>query len=245
MKTFIKLLLLFGLLVYLIFAFTNFSKKENDSICTDLNISISDSTHAGFITPKEVVKILQQSSQYPVGKQMSQINSLNIETALTKNEFIDSVSCYKSPNGAVNVMVQQRLPLMRVMAQNGEDYFIDVKGNPMNRHGYVADLVVATGNITKAYAKKELVKLGIYLRNNDFWDKQIEQINVLPNQHIELVPRVGNHLIDFGTTSDYTQKFKNLYAFYQKVLPEVGWNKYEVISVEHPSQVVGKKAQHP
>lgn len=244
MKTFIKLLLLFGLLVYLIFAFTNFSQKGNNSICKDLNISISDSTHAGFITPDEVIKILHKSGQYPIGKKMDQINSLSIETALAKKQFIDSVSCYKSPNGAVNIMLQQRLPLMRIMAQNGEDYYIDIKGNPMNHHGYVADLVVATGNITKPYAKKELAKLGIFIRDNEFWDKQIEQINVLPNLHIELVPRVGNHIISFGTTADCAQKFKNLYAFYQDVLPKVGWNKYEEISVEHPSQVVGKKANH-
>lgn len=52
---------------------------------------------------------------------------------------------------------------------------------------------------------------------------------------------MGNHVIVFGTTDSISQKFRNLYTFYEKVLPEVGWNKYSEISVEHLSQVIGRK----
>jgi hypothetical protein len=36
---------------------------------------------------------------------------------------------------------------------------------------------------------------------------------------------VGNHVIHLGTFEDYEGKLSNLSAFYEKVLPEVGWNK--------------------
>ena len=62
-----------------------------------------------------------------------------------------------------------------------------------------------------------------------------------PNHHVQLVPRVGGHIIHFGTTDSLETKFRNLYTFYQKVLPDVGWNKYAEISVENTGQVVGKK----
>ena len=174
---------------------------------------------------------------------MKQIDGVAIERALRRNSFIDSVSCYKSPGGVVNVLILQRLPLLRVKADNGDDYYIDNKGNVMNPQGYSADLVVATGNISKTFAKKQLVQLGRFLRDDPFWNDQIEQIYVTSQQHIQMVPRVGSHIINFGTTDSISQKFRNLYTFYEKVLPEVGWNKYAEISVEHVSQIVGRKAE--
>ena len=174
---------------------------------------------------------------------MKQIDGLAIERALRRNSFIDSVSCYKSPGGVVNVLILQRLPLLRVKADNGDDYYIDDKGNIMNPQGYSADLVVATGDISRPYAQRQLIKLARFLRDDAFWNNQIEQIYVSPQRHISMVPRVGSHTIAFGTTDSINQKFRNLYTFYEKVLPEVGWNKYAEISVEHVSQIVGRKEQ--
>lgn len=241
MKTAFKLLLLIGLIVYLVIAFTNFTQQGNKTICRSVNFTIADSSHAGFITAEEADRLLRRSGLYPIGRQMDQIDGPAIERALRKNSFIDSVSCYKSPNGSVNVLIEQRLPLLRVLAKNGDDYYIDQKGNLMKPQGYVADLVVATGDITPAFAKKELIKMGRFLRNDEFWNNQIEQINVLPNRHLVLVPRVGSHTIEFGTTDSISQKFRNLYTFYEKVLPQVGWNKYTALSVEHVAQIVGRK----
>lgn len=243
MKTFIKLLLLVGVIVYFGFAFADFTQHGDSTICKQVNFTIADSSHAGFITREEADHLLQISGQYPVGKEMDQIDGIAIQKALKKNSFIDSVSCYKSPNGVYNVLISQRLPLLRVKADNGDDYYIDSKGHVMNPQGYSADLIVATGSITNQYASKELVKLGRFLRDDDFWNNQIEQIYVTPQHRIKMVPRVGSHIIAFGTTDSISQKFRNLYTFYEKVLPQVGWNKYAEISVEHLSQIVGRKAK--
>lgn len=243
MKTVIKLLLLAGLIVYLVFAFTNFTRHGDQTVCQRIHFTIADSSHAGFITADEADHILRQSAAYPIGRKMDDIDVRAIEKTLCKNAYIDSASCYKSPNGTVNVLIEQRLPLMRVMSDTGEQYYIDEKGHMMSPQGYVADLVVATGNISPDFARKHLLKMGRFLRDDAFWDKQIEQIHVLPNQHLQLVPRIGAHVIQFGTTDSISQKFRNLYTFYEKVLPEVGWNKYSVISVEHTAQIVGRKGE--
>ena len=62
----------------------------------------------------------------------------------------------------------------------------------------VAHRVIVTGNVEKSFAMKDLYKFGVFLHNNKFWDAQIEQIHVLPDQNIELVPRVGDHLVYLG-----------------------------------------------
>lgn len=241
MKTFLKLVLLVGLIVYMVFAFGSFTKHTDNTVCQQVNYTIADSSHAGFITADEADRLLQVSGSYPVGRQVKDIDVTAIERTLKKNNFIDSVSCYKSPNGTVNVLIAQRLPLMRIKADNGDDYYIDSRGNMMNPLNYAADLVVATGNIDRKFARQELVKIGRFLHDDPFWNAQIEQIHVMPNQHLKMVPRVGAHIIDFGTPDSISQKFRNLYMFYEKVMPQAGWNKYKEISVEHVTQIVGRK----
>ena len=243
MKTLVKIVLLVALAVYMVFAFADFSRHGDNTVCSTVNYTIADSLHAGFITVEEADRLLRASGLYPVGRTLDQVDGLAIERALRRNSYIDSVSCYKSPNGVVNVLIEQRLPLLRVLADNGDDYYMDQKGNLMTPQGYVADLIVATGHIDRKYARSELLKLGRFLHADPFWNAQVEQIHVLPNRHLRLVPRVGGHTIEFGTADSISQKFRNLYTFYEKVLPQVGWNKYTEISVEHVTQIVGKKGK--
>lgn len=243
MKTLVKIVLLVALAVYLVFAFADFSRHGDNTVCSSVNYTIADSLHAGFITVEEADRLLRASGLYPVGRTLDQVDGLAIERALRRNSYIDSVSCYKSPNGVVNVLIEQRLPLLRVLSDNGDDYYMDQKGNLMTPQGYVADLIVATGHIDRKYARSELLKLGRFLHADPFWNAQVEQIHVQPNHHLRLVPRVGGHTIEFGTADSISQKFRNLYTFYEKVLPQVGWNKYTEISVEHVTQIVGKKGK--
>ena len=124
------------------------------------------------------------------------------------------------------------------MSANGDDYYIDSEGNTMNNSGYSADLVIATGHITKSFASKQLVNLGMFLRYNDFWNNQIEQINVEKDGSIDLVSRVGGQIIHLGNAQHLEQKFSNMMALYEKVIPTVGWNKYSRFNVEHLNQVI-------
>jgi cell division protein FtsQ len=90
---------------------------------------------------------------------------------------------------------------------------------------------------------KDIYHFVNYIRNNDFWTAQIDQIYVGSYNEIDLIPRVGNHQIHLGTFENYEGKLKNLAAFYERVLPEAGWNKYSVINLEFRDQIVCKKRQ--
>ena len=127
------------------------------------------------------------------------------------------------------------------MSKDGDNYYLDANGNAMNPQGYVADLVVATGDIDRNFAKKHIVRFGLYFKNNEFWDNKIEQIYVRPDKEIELTPRLGDQVIFFGTADSLECKFQNLKNFYTKVMPQVGWNKYTALNVEHPNQIICKK----
>jgi len=76
---------------------------------------------------------------------------------------------------------------------------------------------------------------------DDFWKNQIEQINVLADGSVEIVPRVGEHIAYLGQPTALRTKLERLRKFYKYGLSEAGWNKYERVSVEFDNQIICKK----
>ena len=125
----------------------------------------------------------------------------------------------------------------------GDNYYIDHSGKIMNATGKPIHVAVATGFIDRKFAQQELYELGLYLQRNPFWKAQVEQINVTPKKELEIVPRVGDHILFLGKATDFEEKFSKLQTFYSKVLNRIGWNKYERISIEFNNQIIGTKKE--
>ena len=99
MKAAFKLLLLAALMIYLVFAFTRFTRQGTSDVCQEVKVTVADSAQAGFITQEEVCKILKAARLYPVGLPIDSVNSEAIEKALVRNTFIKDAVCYKAPGG--------------------------------------------------------------------------------------------------------------------------------------------------
>jgi len=106
---------------------------------------------------------------------------------------------------------------------------------------YVANLIICTGDITRKYAQETLFNVADYICHDDFWRNQVVQLNVLPDHTIEMVPRVGDHIVYLGSGTDIESKLSRLYKFYKYGLSEAGWNKYKYISVEFSNQIICKR----
>lgn len=232
------------LIAYLVVAVSAFNRKPADQTCRDMELVIKDTAYAGFITKDELKGILQKKGIYPIGKKMGRISTKSLERELSKHPLIDEAECYKTPSGKVCVEVTQRIPILRVMSANGENYYLDNKGTVMPPDAKcVAHRVIVTGNVEKSFAMRDLYKFGVFLQKNSFWNAQIEQIHVLPDKNIELVPRVGDHVIYLGKLDDFERKLKRVKVFYEKGLNKVGWNKYSRISVEFGNQIICTKRE--
>ena len=115
-------ILLFLLLItaYLIVAVTVFNTKPADQTCKGMELIINDSIDHGFITQKEVLRLLNSKKLSPIGKKMGDINTRLLEDELSKHPLIENVECYRTPGRKIGIEVTQRLPLLRVMAANGD-----------------------------------------------------------------------------------------------------------------------------
>ena len=244
-KKILLLTVLLLIIAYLVIALTNFNSKPENQVCRKLGLVIKDSVNAGLITHDEIASVLKRKGLYPVGKKMDDIRTKALERQLNKHPLIEDAECYKTPGGAVCVEIKQRLPILRVMSNNGDDYYVDNKGKVMPPlPGYVVHLAIVTGNVDKRLVTKELYKFGIFLQNNEFWNAQIEQINITPDKEIELVPRVGDHLVFLGKLDNFEERLDKLKTFYGEALNEVGWNKYTRISLEFNNQIICTKKEN-
>ena len=123
----------------------------------------------------------------------------------------------------------------------GEDYYIDRSGEIMSHSAYCVSLPVATGTITKKYATQYLAGLGRQIVTDPFWNNQIQQVMVKTDGKVELVPRVGEHIIMLGKPVNVKEKLDRMKIFYTEGLNKVGWNKYSAINLEYDNQVICKK----
>ena len=229
--------------VYLVLAVTVFNTKPTNRECKSIELEIKDNTDLGFVTLKDIETSLKQKKLSPVGKALESIDTRAIENTLEKNSFVKNAECYITSGGKLKIDLYQRIPMMRVISSNGDNYYIDNEGKIMNANGKAVRVTVATGYIDRKFAQDKLFELAKFLKSDYFWDSQIEQINITTKQEIELIPRVGDHVLFIGKPEMYEIKFRKLKAFYKEALNNVGWNKYERISVEFNNQIICTKKE--
>ena len=234
-----------GLMVYIGYAMLFLSAPDENERCVDVELIVKQDAEVQFLSVLDVENLLKEARVYPKGMLMKDVNTKKIEEAVQKNEFVSKVSCYKSADSKLCVKVELRTPVMYVAPDGKDGYFIDAHGKIIPNKNYVENLIIASGNIDEQYASTRLAEFGQFLCNNEFWNNQIEQIYVQKNKKgenvIELVPRVGDHIVSLGTMDDYERKLRKLRTFYEKAMGTVGWNKYAKVNLEYGNQIICTK----
>lgn len=241
MKVTIKILLLIGLAVYLVFAFVKFNKRKHETVCSNVVINVLDSDKADFVSKEDIWEILQTTKLDPRGKNMSDVRLGKIKKAVDGHQFVLNSLCYTTPKGEVVIEVSQKLPVLRVMPNEGEEYYVDANGNKIPHVQYPADVVVVTGFVNYKKDRAVLSTFGQIVYRDEFWSDMIEQINFCEDGDVELTPRLGNHIVALGKPNELGRKLSRLKLLYEKVLNTVGWNKYCRISLEYANQAICTK----
>ena len=238
MKTAFKIFLLLAVVGYLVVAVWKFAGEAEDRTCEGVRVEIIDSIPDGFITADYIRSLLVKNKISPQGMKISNINLEQIEQLMLEESHIESASCYYDAAGRLCIKVIPQQPILHVISAKGEDYYLSSTGLTMPTASFNVELCVATGNISKKFASEHLLDLARYIHDDLFWSEQIEQIHVVSPEEIELYPRVGQHVIELGTTEDFYDKLSRLRIFYREGLQRVGWNKYKRISLAYDGQVV-------
>lgn len=238
-------LLSVGLIVYLAYAMLFLSAPDQNARCVDVELIIKQDSKMPFLVASDVENMLKEAHVYPKGMLMKDVNTKKIEEVVLNNEFVAKAECYKSADNKLCVKVELRTPVMYIVPDGKDGYFIDAQGKIIPNRSYVENLITASGDIDEQYASTKLAAFGQFLAADEFWNNQIEQIYVQKNKKgehvVELIPRIGDHIVTLGTIDGYGHKLQKLKIFYEKAMSMVGWNKYAKISLEYGNQIICTK----
>lgn len=225
------------------------NKKQN-KYCKGVEISISGVQSNFFIDKEEVNRILERMNGGILkGRSLSKFSLSEMENTLRKNLWIRTAELFFDNNEILRVNINEREPVARIFTSAGSSFYIDstLKLLPLNYRSSARVPVFTNFQYTTNFSKadssmlKHITTLGSYILNNDFWMAQIDQVDITPEKTFEMVPKVGNHIIAFGTAENMEEKFNNLLTFYRQVAVKTGWNKYSRINVQYKNQIVGVK----
>lgn len=234
-----------GVVVLLVAAIT---KKTTEEIA-GVDIKISGIQNHYFIDKKEVLGILEKVNGKKLDKSVvSSLDLTAMENQLAKNNWIKKAELFFDNNKVLQVNITEREPVARIFTVSGASFYIDSSLSRLSLSDkFSARLPVFTsfpvdGRILKGRDSVLLSQVKIlseYIKAHPFWMAQIDQIDITPEGHFDLIPKLGNQVIRFGDAGNYEQKFNILLAFYKKVETKVGWNKYSVLDIRYKNQVIG------
>jgi len=250
------------ILLYLAIVLPLTAAKRHEVMCEGIKVKVLDENESFFIEEGDVLKMLKNRQDAIVGININDIDINELEEILQLHPSIKTANVYRTLQGEVGIKITQRDPILRIINKKGQSFYIDEEGKimPLSTK-YTAHVLVASGNINLSYSKikmdqkekigdnsvdnsnsllLDLYKLASYIYHDEFWNAQIEQIYVNKND-IELIPRVGSHVIVLGSIENYEAKFRNLKALYVQGLPRAGWNTYGKINLKYNNQVICTK----
>ncbi len=226
--------------------------SRNHQVCQGYEIEIKDAEKAIFIDKKDIEKVLTANHTMVLkNKPVKSIDLNIIEARIKKEPWIKDAEIFFDNNERLKVTVEQRIPIARMFSSSGGSFYIDSSGQRMPLSEKMsAKLPVFTGypidakkNRTPAERKliRDVKDISLFLLNDPFWMAQISQIDITPSKEFEMIPTVGNHIIEFGDGTDYDAKFKKLFIFYKQVLAKTGMDKYERLKIQYNNEIIGVK----
>jgi cell division protein FtsQ len=206
-----------------------------------------------LIDSLDVIKLIERSFGMPLDEQAAGlIDEDRVERVLEEDPFVKNAEVVLTANSQIQINVEQRQPILRVMDNLGVQYYLDAAGAkvPLSKH-FAARTLVATGNIPpytpeflnkKKHGMKDLFALVNYILADPLWNAMFEQIYVNNRDEFVLVPKVGDQAIILGKwDTDIEDKFSRLRSFYEEGMSREGWQKYHSIDLRYRGQVVCEK----
>jgi cell division protein FtsQ len=223
------------MLAYLIIMLTFATTKRGEVTCRGIRVTV-DNAHNAFVDEGEVLAIIRKGYGAILEKKVATVDKDSLERVLAANPMIKSAQVYYSLDGYFHVNIRQREPVLRVMA--GEGYYVDKDGEIMPLSSkFTSRVIVATGSISKAFARERLAPFARSVAGHAFWNAFIEQVVVLPGGDVVLIPKVGDFKITLGPLEGNEERMEKLMIFLKRGIGG-GWDRYKEINLKFDKQVV-------
>ena len=239
-----------GAAVALLLLTIGFVEKQQSTLrCEEIVVDITGQDGNRFIDKNDLIALANNNgTNTVVGSAFTDLSLKQIEDRVQSNKFVKNVQVFKDLEGRLIIEAEQSKPIARVVQSDGPDAYVSVDGRvlPVSSK-FTARVPLISGSYTKELVKNDLVdeegvhpvfELLNFVRNDDFWQAQIAQIDIASNGNITLYPQIGKQYVEFGKAENIEDKFKRLMIFYKKILPQKGWNTYSRVNLKYKDQII-------
>ena len=230
------------------------SNYYHDIKLKNVQINFIEDNLYEFITKSEVNSILSLMGIVEKVTLNHEINFSHIETKLLNHSAISSAEVYFNNNGNLEVNIKKRTPISRFVSPVFEkNFYIDDNGFLMPICStYVSRVPIFSGKINiperlnlyvldslhKSPDLQKIYKMSKLINNDSFLKSQIVQIHINNNGYFEIIPRIGNQRILFGTPENMEMKFKKIKLFYTNGPAAKELNLYDTLNVMYNNQII-------
>ena len=246
MRRVLKILTWIGIAIWFVVILGFVSGEGDEVLCNRIEVVLSDTVHNRFVTESDVRALFRSGSMELQGYPISEINIREMEGILEENAYIRDAEVSTDITGRMEVRIEQRVPLVRIMPRDSRGYYLDTEGRklPLSEQ-FTPHIMLLSGYIGERDAEEEQLeeihRFCSYVEDHPFWSDQIVQIYVNRKGEYELIPRVGAHQILLGSMEMWEKKLRNLEMLYEQGFPSYGWNSYGIINLKYTNQVICTK----
>lgn len=221
-------------------------QKKEHKRCKEVKVEIKGVENNIFIDENEVLELINSSGNI-VERDLTLINLKALEIALKKNLWVKNAEMFFDNNQLLHVNIEERMPIARVFTIQGNSFYVDSNlfrlplSDKLTARVPVFTSFPSDNKIlsqSDSTTLRSVVKLANYILADSFWMAQVSQIEISSHATFEIIPTIGDQVIDLGNSDDIDSKFKRLYVFYKQVWLQNGINKYSRIDVQYDRQVV-------
>ncbi len=239
-----------GCLTLFIVILTSAIQSQKELTCKGIKVKIDYESGFAFVTVKEIEdRINYLSGEQTIGRKISAIDFKTLEKETEKNPYVSNAELFVDGSNTIHVSVEQKRPILRVLNNDGVGYYISDCCERLPLHAsFTPHLTVAVGNVETGVASRDsVVAIHLFTLTNEmlkdeFLNSFIDQIEVLPNGEMNLMPKGGLHTIKLGRIDNtLSDKLSKLKVFYKEGLNKLGWEKYKTINLKYSNQVVCEK----
>lgn len=113
---------------YLVWAGGLGERKRAAVSVHEMRISVRDSAEIGIIRPADVRRWINAAGLDPVGKHIDSIDLMAITQTVGSHDFVRTAKTSVGLDGVLTVTMDQRRPVVRIMTDNGYDFYYTADG---------------------------------------------------------------------------------------------------------------------
>lgn len=239
-----KWLILIGLLAYAVLMSAWADSAVRSRKCTGIDIEILPAAPGvpDFLRPEAIKSELGDLPARFASMNLWDIDTDSLEKYLNGVNNFEHVEVVRTNSGKLLVSVLPIVPEARIFTPT-ETYYINKDGKRMDASAdYFVELPIVRGNFTDRMPASGVLPVVRYIKDNKLLSDLVTMIEYKSPTNIMLVPRIRGHVVNLGDTADLPAKFDKLLLMYRKVMPHMGWNTYDTISLKFNGQIVATRA---